>query len=86
MTTMRKKGKFTILIDPDKCTGCLRCQLTCSFQFHRVFNPALARIKVLMTNDRGLSYQIYHTDECIKCGRCARACVFGALQITEGGE
>jgi len=86
VTTLREKGKFTILITPDRCTGCLRCQLTCSFQYYKVFNLALARIKVLMTNDGGLSYQVYNTDECIKCGRCARACVFGALQLADGGQ
>ena len=86
MTILKKKGKFKILIMPEKCAGCLRCQLTCSFQYHRVFSPALARIKVLMTNEGGLSYQVYHTEECIKCGRCARVCVFGALEIVGGDQ
>ena len=41
-----------ILIDLDKCTGCLNCQLICSFTYHEEFNPGLARIKTELDSIR----------------------------------
>ena len=33
-------------IDPAKCTGCLQCEMACSYENYQVFNPAKSRIKV----------------------------------------
>jgi Fe-S-cluster-containing dehydrogenase component len=70
-----------ILIDLDKCTGCLNCQLICSFTYHDIFNPALARIKIERTVDdeKGASF----TDECLQCSICADYCVYGTLTRQE---
>ncbi len=70
-----------ILIDLDKCTGCLNCQLVCSFTYHDVFNPDLAHIKIERTLDDGKG--AHFTDECIQCSICADYCVYGALTRTE---
>ena len=40
-------------IDPDKCTGCLQCELACSHVNEGVFNPAKSRIKVFNFHDQG---------------------------------
>ena len=37
-------------INPDKCTGCLQCEMACSYENYAVFVPAKSRIK-----DRELS-------------------------------
>ena len=70
-----------ILIDLDRCTGCLNCQLICSFTYHEEFNPALARIEI----GRGLNDEksAGFTDECIQCSICADYCVYGALSRTK---
>ena len=33
-------------INADKCTGCLQCEMACSFENYGVFNTAQSRIKV----------------------------------------
>ena len=33
-------------INADKCTGCLQCEMACSFENYGVFAPAKSRIKV----------------------------------------
>ena len=38
-------------LDPDKCTGCLQCEMACSFENYGVFNPAKSRIKVFEFHD-----------------------------------
>lgn len=81
-----EKGKIKILVKPERCTGCRVCQLECSFKYHKVFNPALANIRVLETPEKGISYLVTYKDECRNCGICAAACVFGALQIEKGGQ
>jgi Fe-S-cluster-containing dehydrogenase component len=70
-----------IRIDLDRCTGCLNCQLICSFTYHETFNPALARIEI----DRGLDDEksAGFTDECVQCSICADYCVYGALSRTK---
>ncbi len=70
-----------ILIDLDRCTGCLNCQLICSFTYHEEFNPALARIEI----GRGLNDEksASFTDECVQCSICADYCVYGALSRTK---
>ncbi len=37
--------KKFILVDPEKCIGCLTCSLACSFEHEDEFNLSLARIK-----------------------------------------
>ena len=85
MVTGEKK-KVDILIKPENCTGCRVCQLECSFKYNKVFNPALANIRILETPEKAVSYRISFKDECRKCLICARACVFGALEIEGGGQ
>ncbi|RJP71251.1 MAG: hypothetical protein C4532_07995 [Candidatus Abyssobacteria bacterium SURF_17] len=77
----RDENNPKLLIDLDKCTGCLNCQLICSFTYHDEFNPALARIEIVRNLDdsKGLSF----SDECIQCSICADYCVYGALTRTE---
>lgn len=72
--------KFDININPDKCTGCLRCQLACSYLHTGVFNPPAARILISTADsDRSIS-SITFTGECTGCGVCAEECLFGALE------
>ena len=40
-------------IDPSKCTGCLQCEMACSFENEGVFNPAKSRIKVFTFHQEG---------------------------------
>lgn len=73
-----KKG-LPIKVDLSKCTGCLICELRCSFRFEQAFNPARAAIKILRVNNNGNEFNILFTDKCDNCGICARFCPYGAL-------
>jgi len=66
-------------IAAENCSGCRRCQLTCSMLYNDVFNPALAYIEVLQTTANGISYKVSRTEDCTECGSCVDACAFGCL-------
>lgn len=74
-------------IDPAKCTGCLRCELACSFHHsrHISFQPERSSLRVNRSNvDR--SIRIAFDDSCDGCAGerfalCVRACVFNALGV-----
>ncbi|HPC47054.1 MAG TPA: hypothetical protein PLW83_03340 [Deltaproteobacteria bacterium] len=68
---------------PERCTGCLRCALRCSYIFTGRFNPCAARIRVRVEKDR---CEIELGDACTGCGECAKACLYGALARVPEGE
>jgi Fe-S-cluster-containing hydrogenase component 2 len=70
------KAKFQIEVVPEKCTGCLRCQLACSERYTQSFNPSAARIHVDL---HGAECDISFTPECDACGTCAENCFYDAL-------
>ena len=69
----------TIETHPENCTGCLSCQLACSFTKEKAFNPLKARILVDWTgfSEPKLSF----TPDCDTCGVCVRYCAYGALEF-----
>jgi len=69
--------KVNIKVEPQKCTQCSCCQLSCSLLFTGAFNPEKARI-VISAGDPPES--ITFTDECVaKCSLCTRYCPVGAI-------
>lgn len=77
----KRKKIFTFA---ERCTGCLNCQLYCSFTYTRTFNPAQARIQI----KRGKTTQeIIFTHDCNACGICAIYCAYGGISLqAEGAE
>ena len=66
-------------INPDKCTGCLQCEMACSFEHHGTFATAKSRIKV---------FDFHHTGKkvpytCTQCDEawCLHACPVEAIKI-----
>jgi Fe-S-cluster-containing hydrogenase component 2 len=61
-----------LLIDPDKCTSCLQCEMACSFEHEGVFNPAKSRIKI---------FEFEHGRRAIPytCTQCAEVCPTDAI-------
>jgi len=68
-----------IVVDDEKCNGCLICQLRCSFRFEKAFNIAKAAIRVNRFAKGGNDYFISFTGKCDACGICARNCPYDAL-------
>ena len=43
----------SLYIDPQKCTGCLQCEMACSYENEQAFNPSKSRIKVFAFHEEG---------------------------------
>jgi Fe-S-cluster-containing dehydrogenase component len=69
--------KYEIHISTERCTGCLRCELACSDLYGKSFNPSLARIQVLISDE---DWSIVLTEDCNGCGICADHCFYDAVQ------
>lgn len=54
----------SLVINPDKCTGCLQCELACSYENEGVFNPSKSRIKVFTFHQEGRFVPYYSGPYC----------------------
>ena len=61
-----KRQVFEIVVHAEKCTGCLMCQLRCSFRLTDTFNPARSAILIDRAST-GLGAKISFTEECDLC-------------------
>ncbi len=66
-------------IDPGKCTGCLQCELACSFENEQAFIPSKSRIKVFNFHDEG-RFVPYTCTQCDEAW-CMQACPVDAISI-----
>ncbi len=64
---------------PDKCTGCMQCELACSYEHEGVFNPARSRIRVFHFHDEA-RYVPYTCTQCAEAW-CQTACPVEAIQV-----
>jgi len=71
-----KAMKYLLNYDQTRCSGCLQCQLTCSFQYFSFFQLSASYIQI---NSHENEYKAIFTDDCTRCGYCADYCLFGAL-------
>lgn len=69
----------SLSIDPDKCTGCLQCELACSFESEGIFNPSKSRIKVFHFHDEGRAVP-YTCTQCADAW-CLQACPVDAITL-----
>ena len=67
----------SLSIDPGKCTGCLQCELACSYDNEGVFNPSKSRIKVFNFHDEG-RFVPYTCTQCDEAW-CMHACPVDAI-------
>jgi Fe-S-cluster-containing hydrogenase component 2 len=66
---------------PDKCTGCLQCELACSYDNEGVFNINKSRIQVFKFEDEG-RFVPYTCTQCDEAW-CMRACPVDAISLDE---
>jgi Fe-S-cluster-containing hydrogenase component 2 len=66
-------------INPDKCTGCLQCEMACSFENYGTYATSKSRIKV---------FDFHHTGKkvpytCTQCDEawCLHACPVEAITV-----
>jgi carbon-monoxide dehydrogenase iron sulfur subunit len=72
-----------LALHPEKCTGCLRCELACSYMQTGTFQPSKSVIRVSPLE----GYTSYAPYTCTQCaeGWCMTACPVGAIQINAAG-
>ncbi len=68
-----------LAIAPEKCTGCLQCEMACSFRSEGVYNPARSRIKVFTFHEEG-RFVPYSCTQCADAW-CVLACPVAAIAI-----
>lgn len=64
-------------IAAEKCTGCLQCELACSFEKEGVFNPSRSRIKVFLFHDEA-KFVPYTCTQCAEAW-CQQTCPVDAI-------
>lgn len=69
----------SLILDADKCTSCLQCEMACSLEHEGNFNPAFSRIKVFEFEHgrRSIPYTCTQCDE----AWCMKACPTDAISI-----
>jgi anaerobic carbon-monoxide dehydrogenase iron sulfur subunit len=79
--TAQRKDRFmaerkVVMAEPEKCTGCRVCELSCSFKHEGVFSPSLSRIRIVKVEDKGINLPV----SCLDCSTmaCSQACPTGA--------
>jgi len=72
-----------ILIDPARCSGCSRCEVSCSFFHTGRVSRSRARVRVVKVEELGLDYPVL----CRQCAEryCTR-CPESALEIGDLGQ
>ncbi|MFC1803508.1 4Fe-4S dicluster domain-containing protein [Thermoproteota archaeon] len=73
---------YALLVDIDKCTGCMVCVMECSFYHEQAYSRSLSRIRIKRNEEKELSVPLM----CEQCGvpACVYACPVDAL--TYNGE
>jgi Fe-S-cluster-containing hydrogenase component 2 len=64
-------------MEPGLCTGCLQCEMACSFEHEGEFNPARSRIRVFEF-EHGRTSVPYTCSQCTEAW-CLRVCPTGAI-------
>jgi Fe-S-cluster-containing hydrogenase component 2 len=66
-------------LEPEQCTGCLQCEMACSYENEGVFNPSKSRIKVFTFHEEG-RFAPYTCSQCAEAW-CMHACPVEAIVI-----
>ena len=69
----------SLSINPEKCTGCVQCELACSYDNEGIFNPSKSRIKVFRFHDEG-RFVPYTCTQCSDAW-CQQACPVDAITV-----
>ncbi|HHW91113.1 MAG TPA: 4Fe-4S dicluster domain-containing protein [Firmicutes bacterium] len=66
-----------LMLSPEKCIGCRTCEIVCSFNKIKAFNPKNARVSVLMYDEAAISVPMM----CMQCEdpSCMKVCPTGAI-------
>lgn len=88
-----------IIVNNEKCRGCRRCEMACSWTPGGLTNPRLSGIRIWKTEDQGKDTPVFN-QVCLDqfCGKehpdkkgsgvplCVSTCLFGALEVEVGSN
>ena len=69
----------TLVIHPERCTGCHSCEMACSLLHDGECNLILSRIGIMKTNGGGTNENIPVVCQQCRDALCADVCVMGAI-------
>jgi Fe-S-cluster-containing hydrogenase component 2 len=69
----------SLYIDPAKCTGCLQCEMACSYEHTGVINPSKSLIKVFNFEHEGRKVP-YTCTQCTDAW-CLHSCPVDAIRL-----
>lgn len=72
----------SLSINPEKCTGCLQCEMACSYEHEGAFNIAKSRIKIFDFHHEGRMVP-YTCTQCTEAW-CLQACPVDAIRLDRG--
>jgi len=72
----------SLLIDAGKCTGCVQCEMACSYENEGIFNPSKSRIRVFTLHHEG-RFIPYSCTQCSEAW-CMHACPVDAIVYDAG--
>ena len=75
--------KKQLLMKPEKCTGCRSCEIICSFNRGKSFNPKNSAVSVMSYEEAMVSVPVM----CLQCEQaaCISACPVGAMYRDKDG-
>ena len=68
-----------LLMDAEACTGCMQCEMACSYQTEGKFNPIKSRIKVFEFKEQSL-FVPYTCTQCAEAW-CMQVCPVDAITV-----
>jgi carbon-monoxide dehydrogenase iron sulfur subunit len=74
----------TLVINPEKCTGCHACEMICSLTHDNECNLNLSRIGIMKTGGGGTNENLPMVCQQCRDPFCADACIMGAISRNEG--
>lgn len=76
-------GAKTLVVDPQKCTGCRQCEMVCSYVHEGGYSPVLSRVRVVKFEEKCLAVPTM----CADCKKqvCMEVCPTGALRARANG-
>jgi len=72
-----RRGTRYLVVHPERCTGCKRCELWCSLVKNGVQNPTRSMIHIVKKNEFNIPIT------CLQCGLCQSVCPTGAISRDE---
>jgi Fe-S-cluster-containing hydrogenase component 2 len=78
-----EKMSKQLMLKPEKCTGCRCCELICSYNRDKSFNPRNSSVSVMIYDEAAISVPVM----CLQCEEacCVTVCPVNAMYRDEDG-